>query len=195
MKAKVEKIKQPTGKNAWMAVFESLITLVMGIMLVTWPNSIIKIIAYIVGGFLLARGIYSIVVYYGSNKVKNGLLDNELMWGIISAVVGLVVMIMGGQIAGVFRIIVGIWIIYEALVRIRNALRLRAASVDSWKYSMIISVAMLCFGLFITFFDGAMVVLIGWMMIIVGVIGVLSDAMFVQYINSFTHKTPSDKDN
>ncbi len=195
MKAKVEKIKQPSGKNAWMAVLESLITLVMGIMLVTWPNSIIKIIAYIVGGFLLARGIYSIVTYYASNKVKNGLLDNELMWGIISAVVGLVVMIMGGQIAGVFRIIVGIWIIYEALVRIRNALRLRAASVDNWKYSMIIAAAMLCFGLFITFFDGAMIVLIGWMMIIVGVIGVLSDAMFVQYINSFTHKTPTDKEN
>lgn len=195
MKAKVEKIKQPSGKNAWMAVLESLITLVMGIMLVTWPNSIIKIIAYIVGGFLLARGIYSIVTYYASNKVKNGLLDNELMWGIISAVVGLVVMIMGGQIAGVFRIIVGIWIIYEALVRIRNALRLRAASVDNWKYSMIIATAMLCFGLFITFFDGAMIVLIGWMMIIVGVIGVLSDAMFVQYINSFTHKTPTDKEN
>ena len=42
---------------------------------------------------------------------------------------------------------------------------------------------MLIVGIFITFYSGAVVTLIGWMMVLAGIVGVVSDTMFIQYVN------------
>ena len=43
-------------------------------------------------------------------------------------------------------------------------------------------------GVFITFFEGAVVTLIGWMLILSGVIGIIGDVMFIQNVNSLVDK-------
>ena len=196
-KEKVEIIKSPAKasnsasgflkKNAWMSIFESLLMLVLGILLVVFADSIIRIIAYIVGGFLLVKGGYRIINYYMSNGQKD-FLNNELLWGIISAIIGIVILVMGEGIANAFRIVAGIWIIYEALVRINTAVKMHSNKITSWRYCMIFALVMLVFGMFITFFEGAVIALIGWMMIVAGIIGIMSDAIFMQYLGLIMQK-------
>ena len=192
--SKVEIIKRPTEKvsnnlkqSAWMAVIESLTTALIGIFLVAWPNVVIKVIAYIVGIFFVVKGAYQVINYFVA-KGQNDFFNNELLAGVISILIGITALIMGEEIANVFRIIIGIWMIYESLVRMNTAIKLHAAGIEAWRYILILALVMLVFGVFITFYSGAVVALIGWMMILVGIVGIVGDVTFIQYVNAIVEK-------
>lgn len=192
--SKAEIIKRPTEKissnlkqSAWMAVLESLITIILGILLVAFSDTIVGIIACIVGVFFIVKGGYQIVNYF-IVKGQNDFFNNDLLVGVISVLIGVAMLIMGEGIVGIFRIAIGIWVIYEALVHINTAIKLHAVGISVWRYILIIALIMLVIGVFITFFQGAVVSLIGWMMIIGGVIATVGDVMFIQYVNTLAEK-------
>ena len=191
---KVEIIKRPVEKvagnlkqTAWTAVIESLVTAILGIFLIAWPDIVLKVIAYIVGIFFVVKGAYQIINYF-LVKGQNDFFNNGLLAGVISVLIGAASLVMGEEIANVFRIIIGIWLIYEALVRMNTAIKLYSAGIGTWKYILILALIMLVFGVFIAFYTGAVITLIGWVMILVGIIGVIGDIMFIQHVNAIVEK-------
>lgn len=187
IKRPVEKISGNLKQSAWMAVIESLATAILGILLIAWPETVVKVIAYVVGVFFVVKGAYQIINYFIA-KGQNDFFNNELLAGVISILVGIAAFVMGEEIANVFRVIIGIWIIYESLVRMNTAIKLHAANIAAWKYILILALMMLVVGVFITFYSGAVVTLIGWMMIITGIVGIIGDIMFIQYVNAIVEK-------
>lgn len=182
IKHPVEKIGSDLKKYAWSAIFESLITMVMGVLLIVWPDTVIKVVTYIVGVFFIVKGAYQVINYF-LVKGQNDFFNNSLLSGIISVLVGLTLLLIGEEIAHVFRVVIGIWLIYESLVRINTSIKLHAVNISAWKYVLILALFMLIVGIFITFYSGAVVTLIGWMMVLAGIVGVVSDTMFIQYVN------------
>lgn len=187
IKHPVEQISGDVKQSAWVAIIESLATIILGIFLIAFPDAVIKVIAYIVGIFLVIKGAYQIINYFVV-KGQNDYFNNNLLFGIISGLVGIAALVMGEEIAGVFRVVIGIWIIYESLVRVNTAIKLHAAGIEAWKISLVLALAMLVVGVFITFFEGAVVTLLGWMLILSGVIGIIGDVMFIQNVNSLVDK-------
>ena len=182
IKHPVEKIGSDLKKYAWSAIFESLITMVMGVLLIVWPDTVIKVVTYIVGVFFIVKGAYQVINYF-LVKGQNDFFNNNLLSGIISVLVGPTLLLIGEEIAHVFRVVIGIWLIYESLVRINTSIKLHAVNISAWKYVLILALFMLIVGIFITFYSGAVVTLIGWMMVLAGIVGVVSDTMFIQYVN------------
>ena len=192
-KPKVEIMsKSDPKKAAWSATVESIITIILGVLLVVWPNTIIKLVAYLVGGFLLAKGGFQIASFMLNKEQKNS-FNGGLIAGIVTLLIGIVIFAVGEEISHVFRVLVGIWIIYEGLIRLGNAIQLRSAGIVNWSAVMTIAIIMLIFGTFITFFDGAMVFLIGWVLVIMGLIGLFSDVMFMQNTKILIEKLNKDK--
>jgi len=194
MSNKVEVIKRPieqmgsdVKKTAWSAVFESLIIVILGVLCVVMPDTIVKAIAIIVGVFFLVKGGITIADYI-MEKTQKDYFNTRLIGGIISVLLGIIVLVMGQDIARVFSIIIGIIIIYESLLRVSAASKLHAAGLESWKSIMAIAIIMLIVGIYVTFGSGGVVPLVGWMMILVGVIGVVGDVIFIQYVNAFVNK-------
>lgn len=187
IKHPVEQISGDVKQSAWVAIIESLATIILGIFLIAFPDAVIKVVAYIVGIFLVIKGAYQIINYFVV-KGQNDYFNNNLLFGIISGLVGIAALVMGEEIAGIFRVVIGIWIIYESLVRVNTAIKLHAAGIEAWKISLVLALAMLVVGVFITFFEGAVVTLIGWMLILSGVIGIIGDVMFIQNVNSLVDK-------
>ena len=182
IKRPVEQIGSDLKKSAWSAIFESLVTIVLGILLIAWPDTVVKIIAYVVGAFLIIKGAYQVINYF-IVKGQNDFFNNSLLTGVISLLIGLALLLIGEEIVNVFRIVIGIWMIYEALVRISTSIKLHAANIPAWSYMLILALIMLLLGVFVTFNTGAVVTLIGWMMILAGIIGIVGDVMFIQYVN------------
>lgn len=187
IKRPVEKMGESLKKIAWMAVMESLLTLVLGLFLVVWPETVISTISYVVGGFLIVRGGYQIINYL-IVKGQNNFFNNDLLWGVITVLTGVGILVAGEGIANVFRIVVGIWIIYEALARMNTALKLSTAGISAWRYVLILALVMLILGVFVTFNQGAVTVLVGWLMIITGLMGVVGDVVFIQHVNAIVNK-------
>lgn len=189
-KPKAQIIKRPferasgnLKRTAYSSVIESVALIILGILFVIWPDTIIKVLAYIIGAFFIVKGCYNIICYYMAGGQKNS-YDSTLFLGIIFTLIGIASLLIGENIANVFRVIVGIIIIYESLVRINAAVRLHSANIGNWKYVLAIALIMMVLGIFITFSSGAVVTLIGWMMVATGIIGIIGDIMFIQHVNT-----------
>ena len=192
--SKVEIIKRPIEqvsgnlkKSAWSAAVESLIIMIFGIFLVVWPDVTILVISNVLGAIFIIGGIYRIINYFVV-KGQNDFFNNDLLSGVLFLLIGIAAIVIGEDIASIFRIIVGIWMIYESLVRVNTAIKLHAAGIKVWSYILVIALVMLALGIFVTFNAGAVVQLVGWMMILTGLIGIVGDIMFIQQVNTVVDK-------
>ena len=174
-------------KAAWSAIVESLALIIMGLLFAFWPDTMIRVIAYIIGVFFILKGIYSAAIYY-SEKGQNDFFNNDLLFATIFILMGIVSLVLGENIAGIFRVIIGIIIIYESLVRVNAAMKLSSVGVPSWKYTLILALMMMALGIFVTFYTGAVITLIGGLMIATGVIGIVGDIMFAKHVNTVVDK-------
>ena len=196
IKRPVEQVGSSIKKLAWSAILESLALVILGILFIVLQETIVKALAYLIGVFFIVKGGFQIISYY-MEKGQNDLFNNGLLSGVISVLIGVALLIVGEDIAHVFRVVIGVIITYESLVRINTASKLSVAKIDAWKYILIVALIMLVIGVFITFNSGAVVTLIGWMMILAGIVGIVGDAVFIQYVNkvidAFAGKTNSEK--
>ena len=184
-KPKAEVIKRPIERmggnlkqSAWSAVFESLATLILGVLFVLWPEAMMQAIAYIVGVILLVKGCFNLFTYFMDKK---NVYSNLLLSGLVSTLLGLAAIIAGPNIANVFRIIIAIFLIYESLVKLNSAVKLYAAKIGLWKIVAILALVIFVLGLFVAVNDTAAI--IGWAMIISGVVGIISDIMFIMEVD------------
>lgn len=187
IKRPIEQINWNLKKTAWTAAIESLVILILGVLFIAWPDITVVVVANILGAVFIINGIYQIINFFVA-KGQTDFFNNNLLTGVISVLIGIAAIVIGEDMAKIFRVIIGIWMIYEALVRVNTAIKLNAAGVKVWSYILIIALVMLALGIFVTFNTGAVVQLIGWMMVITGIVGIVGDIMFIQQVNTVVEK-------
>lgn len=187
IKRPVEQVSSNLKRTAWSSVFEALVLIILGILFVIWPDTMVKILAYLVGAFFIIKGSYAVANYY-IQKGQQDFFNNGLLSGVVCILIGVAALIIGEDIARVFRVIIGIIIIYESLVRINTASKLYSVGVSTWRYILVLALIMLVLGIIITFSNGAIISLIGAVMIITGIVGLVGDVMFIQHINTVVDK-------
>ena len=185
IKRPAEQVGNDIKKSAWFSVTESLTIIVLGILFIVWPDFMVRIVSYLVGAFFVIKGALQIINYF-LEKGQNDFYNNELLVGVISVLIGVAVLAMGGNIANLFRIVLGIWLIYESLVRINTAIKLSAANISIWKYVLLMALCIMVLGVFVVVND--VTVIIGWMMIIAGLIGIVGDVLFIQKLDTLISK-------
>ncbi len=185
IKRPVEQVGNDIKKSAWFSVAESLAIIVLGVLFIVWPDFMAKIVSYLVGAFFIIKGAFQIINYF-LEKGQNDFYNNELLVGVISVLIGITVLAMGGNIANLFRIVLGIWLVYESLVKINTAIKLSAVNMSIWKYVLLLALGIMALGVFVIVND--VTVVIGWMMIIAGLIGIVGDVLFIQKVDTLISK-------
>lgn len=185
IKRPIEELGSSLKKSAWGAIVESLAILILGILFIAWPDVMMTAITYVVGAIFIVEGIYKIIVYF-LVKGQNDFFNNGLLSGVVAALIGIAVLAVGEDIADIFRVVVGIFMVYEALVRVNTSIKLHSVGVNIWKYITILALIMLVLGVIVIFTPTTDI--IGWMMIIVGLVGIVGDIMFIQQVNSVVEK-------
>ena len=188
-KSAKDTIVQPIVKRAktagWMAILESVLIGVLGALLVWRPEGIMKIIFYVVGICLMVKGVYRIVNYFAVHG-KYDFYNNDLLYGTIALVFGVLAVVLWEQFSNVIGIVVGAWMIYGALVRMNSAIKLHASGVKDWFYVMLLSLVMLALGIYMVISVGAVLAVVGWVMIAAAVVGIIDDAVFMKNIDAIT---------
>ena len=179
----IEKLGGNLKRSAWGAILESLVVIIFGVLLIAWPGIVLTIVAKVLGVVLIAIGIYQIFNYFLSGG-PNDFFDNSLLAGVISIIIGIAAIVATTDLANVFRIIIGIWLIYEALVRFNTAIKLHSAGTSVWGYVLLIAIVMLAAGIFVTFNTTAVLLLIGWIMVLSGIFGIIGDFIFIQEVGT-----------
>ena len=115
-KRPIRQIGSDIKESAWGAVIESLVLMTLGMLFIILQDTMVHILAYIVVVFFIVKGGFQIINYY-IEKGQSDFLSNNLLSGVVSILIGTATLVIGDDIARVFRVIIGI-IICESLVRI-----------------------------------------------------------------------------
>lgn len=181
----VEPVVRRAKSVGWMAILESIIIGVLGGLLIWNPDGMMKLIFYIVGILLIVKGVYKIVNYFAVHG-RYDFYNNDLLYGIIALVFGILAVVLWEQLSGAIGLVVGAWMIYGALVRMNTAIKLHSAGVKEWFYVLLLSLAMLALGIYMIVSVGAVLAVVGWIMIASAIIGVIDDVVFMRHVDAIT---------
>ena len=177
----MEYLEKIFKKSGWLSILESVVFAILGAVLIWNPEGTVKTISYILGIIFIAIGVYKVITYIMS-RGKYDLYNFDLIYGLIAVIIGIVTIIYSSTIGNIFRIIIGIWIIYSSLIRMSLAIKLKNLKVNRWIYSLCLAIVMLICGLYITLNSGAIVVTIGIMMIVSSIIDIAQDVIFMRNV-------------
>lgn len=133
----------------------------------------------------MVKGVYKIVNYFAVHG-RYDYYNNDLLYGIIALVFGVIAVVLWEQLTGAIGIVVGAWMIYGSLVRMNTAIKLHAAGVKEWFYVLLLSLVMLALGIYMIVSVGVVVTVVGWIMVAAAVIGIIEDIMFLRNVDAVT---------
>ena len=178
----LEKVLKKTGVTS---LVTSIIFAILGIILIANPEETIKFIAIILGVIFGLVGLYKIVNYI-ENKGKYDFYNNDIAYGVIAIVLGIVTICYSTQIGAIFRIIIGLWIVYSAILRINLSIKLKTIDSNVWIYSLIIALIMAFCGIFIICNSGAVIVTLGIVVVIYSVLDAIESIMFLNNVSKLS---------
>ena len=177
-----EKIMKKTG---WTSLLSSIVFAILGIILITNPEGTVKFVSAILGIMFILAGAYKIISYY-QNKGKYDIMNYDIAYGVIAIVLGIVTICYSTQIGAIFRILIGLWIVYSAILRINLSIKLKAIESNVWIYSLVIALIMAICGIFIICNSGAVIVTLGVVVVIYSVLDVIESIMFLNNVSKLS---------
>lgn len=175
----MEYLQKILKKTGWISIIESIIFAFLGAILIYNPDVIIKIISYIIGAIFIIAGFIKIYNYI-QTKGKNDLYNYDLIYGILAAVVGIISIIYSGTIGTIFRIIIGLWILYTGIIRFSSSIKLKNMKSKFWITSMVISIIMLIISIYIILNSGAIIATIGGIMIVYSIMDIIESIILIR---------------
>jgi len=138
------------------SIVTAIILIILGLLLIFQSEATIMTISYIIGGILIALGVLAVIKFIrGTNKEGKSELD--IVYGVVTTILGVLIITHPQAIASVIPLILGIAIIISSATKLQYAFELKANKNKLWKATMVISIISTLFGVVLLFnpFKGA----------------------------------------
>lgn len=169
-------------KTGWTSIITSIITAIIGVVIIANPLVTMKIIAYALGAVFIVFGIIKLVSYFVA-KGSYDFYNYELIFGLLAIVIGIITIVYSGTIGTIFRIIIGVWIIYSGLIRLGLVGKLKTLGIDSWKYALIIAVFIILCGIYVLVKAETIGIAIGIAILIYSIMDIVEGIIFLRNVD------------
>ena len=132
-------------------IISSVIYLVIGLVLIIWPDAARQIIIYAIGAAALLYGGYRIVDFFVRKEHLDGTIQVGVALGIACLLLGLFLIFKASVVLALLAAIIGVAIIVDSILRLQIALNLRLVGVNNWLILLITSLVTLAFGILLLF--------------------------------------------
>lgn len=167
--------------------------LVIGVILYTNTANISSFISLIVGTALIAIGTVKLISYDRFKTKFQVINTNDLISGIIFIILGLISIIFYGAIITTLRIIMGSFIVYSGILRLISFLKLRKYSKGIFKWTLLVSILMICCGLYVLFTPNLILKTIALFIIIYSIIEIAGFICYSQVEKPVENEQPEIK--
>ncbi|MDE6387438.1 MAG: DUF308 domain-containing protein [Lachnospiraceae bacterium] len=127
-------------------VISAVLCILLGIVLVVWPDISMQIACTAIGAVLLVGGIVRLVQYF---VVRDGSMyaQMNLIMGIVLTVVGVWIVLKPDKVLAIIPIIIGIVIVIHGLNNLQQAVSLCKEKYDKWWVALILGLLTVGFGI------------------------------------------------
>ena len=88
-------------------------------------------------------------------------------------------------ILSIFRIIIGIWIIYSGIMNLRTVWIWKDLNSRLWLFSLVIAVIMIFAGVYILIYNGAILQSIGIIIVGYGIMDIVQNIIFIKKVDDY----------
>ena len=159
------------------SILGALALVVLGLLLIFESEATIVTISYVIGGILVAIGVLALLKFYKEVK-ENDDTGMDLVYGIISIILGIVVISNPKAVASIIPIIMGLLIILNSGTKLQYSIELKKNNNNLWKSTMILSLISTLCGVLLIFnpFKGAAFLtrLIGFLILLYAILDIIS---------------------
>lgn len=166
----------------FLSILEALAVGVMGILMILYPDTVTKVVFYVIGIFLMVKGIYKVINFFAMHS-KTDFYNNDLLYGVIALVFGVLIVVLYERLQEVLGIIIGVWIIYSALVRMNTSIKMHAAGLREWFYVFLFSAVMLALGIYAIVNFSILPATLGWVLLASAVVSMIDDTLFMRRLH------------
>lgn len=173
------------------AIMISTCMLALGVLTVIWPRISAVAVCYILGAVFIGTGIYEIVRYFKLGFA--GLFfRHDLVSGIFSILVGLLLIIHPLGAAAFLPIVAGIYIVMGSIFDIQISVEMRRIGIGNWVLSLVLGIigAIFAFFLILNPFDG-----ITALMIYIGILLIIGSIQSLYTVHCITSAVKASKNN
>lgn len=126
-------------------VISAVLCILLGIVLVVWPDLSMQIVCTAIGAVLLIGGGIRLAVYF---TMRDGSLYAQLnlIMGIILAVVGIWILLQPDKVLAIIPIIVGIVIVLHGVNNLQQTMTLYKEKYEKWWVALILGILTVGFG-------------------------------------------------
>lgn len=171
------------------SLFTSIILFILGILLIFESEATITTISYIIGAILVAAGTFAFVRYIRNNRNGYDTSGIDILYGIVTVILGVIIITNPHAIASIIPIVLGIAIIISSAIKIQYAFDLKNSGNDLWKTTMIIAIVSTVCGIILLFnpFAGAVLIMriVGIFIIIYSILDIVSTLIIKKNVDQF----------
>jgi uncharacterized membrane protein HdeD (DUF308 family) len=122
------------SKFMWLSIGACALFMLIGILLLVFPDISLKIISYLIAFGLIIIGIILVVDYSGSL-----FLVSFLPTGILSKLLGIIVLIYPQSVTILVPIVIGIWMVINSVLGMQMAMSLKQVGYKNWLLAVILA--------------------------------------------------------
>lgn len=168
-------------KSSWTDIIVSFLFIILGITLMAKPDVIMSMISILLGTMAIIKGLLKGVDYFASGKTDNYLLAIA----IVAVIAGIIIMFCADIIASVFRILIALWIIYSGIVNLQTTIVWKDYQSRLWLLTLILAIITILAGIYVLMNNGAMLQIIGGIIMIYGIMDIIESAIFIKRIDNY----------
>ena len=168
------------------SILGSIGLIVLGTLLVFQSEATIISISYIIGGILVAIGALAILRFIRNSKEKVK-RDLDIVYGIVTIILGIIVIRSPHAIASIIPFIIGFIIIIKSATKLQYSFELKKNNNDLWKSTMILAFITTICGLILILnpFKGAEFItkIVGILILIYSILDIISTITIKNTVN------------
>ncbi len=168
------------------SILGSIGLIVLGMLLVFQSEATIISISYIIGGILVAIGALAILRFIRNSKEKVK-RDLDIVYGIVTIILGIIVIRSPHAIASIIPFIIGFIIIINSATKLQYSFELKKNNNDLWKSTMILAFITTICGLILILnpFKGAEFItkIVGILILIYSILDIISTITIKNTVN------------
>lgn len=168
-------------KSGWTDIIVSLIFIIFGIMLISRPEAIVSVISILLGAIFIVIGVLKIIDYYSNGKQDNYLIAIAT----VMILIGIIIMFCADVILSVFRILIGIWIIYSGIMNLQTAIIWKDYKSRLWFVTLLLAIVTIIVGIYILINTGAILKTIGFAILIYGLVDIVESFIFIKKVDNY----------
>ena len=132
-------------KLKWNLIVMSVLYLALGIFLLMVPGTALNVVCYALGGVVLLGAVIQLVRYF---LVERGIFQSQLtlISGLVCLALGGFLILRSDIVVRILPIVFGLFVIFDSLGRVQNALELRRCGYGSWKGFLLLALLSVVLG-------------------------------------------------